>query len=240
MLRVVTASGSADVGGVVRVVEIEFEEGMTDLYRRLLLSIKSLAFDWIGERAGNVPASFSGAVTDTYVGDFDSFLSYYKLSMALCELFHRREGPLTPTRMIRPNALVTLNAVKGGTEEYSRALLDLMTDVVRIHPLVFVLLRMVMTQTLNVALAYRMCKLLQRDQAPSRLQELPANLRGYSVPRKSPTKLFSISQFGRQLVDERIGELSRARSVSTSEAISNPSSSSSDLDASTSFKPRYS
>lgn len=82
-----------------------------------------------------------------------------------------RGVPFPPTRMIRPTTLVFWNSLKGGVDEYSRAMQNLTRSNVSENAIVTIITRLLMAQVCNAAVAHRLVKSRQTSVLPPTLVE---------------------------------------------------------------------
>ena len=125
-----------------------------------------------------MPDDFLKLVDANGNGDGEAFLSMHQLWLACNRMIERTAAPLSPARMIRPSALATWNAVKGGTDERSRALLKHFTRLNGAHPLVNIIMRLLMTLTINSAIAWRILEASRSGALPDDWKKLDIVRRG--------------------------------------------------------------
>ena len=75
------------------------------------------------------------------------------------------------------------------------------------HPLVSIILRILMLQTVNAAVVYRLLIARRRGVLVQSPAELSYNQRGYSKARERVAGIFSLKDFGPRLVDDRIAQV---------------------------------
>ena len=105
-------------------------------------------------------------------------------------------------RIIRPKILVMWNAVKGGVDEYSRALRTFAMTNVSENPLVSIIGRMLSTQIPNAALVYRLWVAKETGKICEEVEMIPEHQRSYA---KLPHRLDGVQNAGmlcRRLAEE--------------------------------------
>ena len=199
----VVAKGSRNgVGEIIYAVMLEFAESLRYHYMFVLDSIRASAFTWIGGDALGIPKRYEDLVENTFAADLYSLASFYNLSQAYKALVHRN-GPLPPSRMIRPLLLVYWNTLKGGVDEFSRALKTLAYTNTSENPIVSIIGRLISSQVGNAAIAHRFFIARKRGVLPPLNHEW-CKSQTYKKIRHQVTSCESFGTFARELAREYV------------------------------------
>ena len=207
VLFAVAKGSSMGVGEIIYCVLLEFSESIIACYNYCLSGICKGFFGWIGMNARSIPSVYEGLLADTYAADLYSFASFYNLSEAYKELSLTR-GPLPPARMIRPSGLVFWNLVKGGVDEFSRALKSLCYHNSSENPIVSILGRLLCAQVSNAAIVHWFSIAKARGML-EKFEKDGAIEAGYSSLRHDVARCASFSSFARMLAKEYTDSLQR-------------------------------
>ena len=202
VLFVVAKGSSHGLGEIIYAVLVQFSQCIRTAYLYSIESIRTAAFDWLGDGAKYIPEKYDDLLQGTFATDLTSFASYYNLSLAYKSLVTLK-GPQPPARMIRPTALIHWNVVKGGVDEFSRALKTLAYTNNSENPIVSVIGRLLCSQVHNMAVVIRLSiakrkGYLDNDSNTSRA----AQRLGYSYVRHHVTRCLTFSEFARRLAFE--------------------------------------
>lgn len=184
---------------------LSFSDRLLQAYYFALEGIHHSAFSWIGGSAKDIPVQYDAFLSDSYASDLDSFCSYYSLRASIYNLIEETGHPIPPTNMIRPKPLVFWNAVKGGVDEYSRAMTRITRTNVSENPLVSVIGRLLASQLNNAAVVYRMFLAKQSFIISDLIDESEHNLSYYDL-RKKVTKQQTFNNYSRELAKEWVDE----------------------------------
>lgn len=108
VLFVVAKGSSMGVGEILYIALLQFSEQLRNCYTCSLDCIRTAAFTWIRRDAKLIPKEYDALLSSSHASDLFSFASYYNLSMAYKSLV-AKNGPLPPSRLIRPTMLVYWN-----------------------------------------------------------------------------------------------------------------------------------
>lgn len=101
--------------------------------------VRMTPFIWVGENSKQIPEEYDSLLSNSHA-------SYYNLSMALKQSIAKCKKLFPPARMIRPTSFVFCNSIKGGVDEFSRAMKSFArTNTAEIH-IVSVIKRMATRQ----------------------------------------------------------------------------------------------
>ena len=195
---------AASSSGILYVMRITFEDDVLLAYKNYLKSVTSFAFGWVGKPALQIPDEVVMNVCENDDGTKEeAFFSFYNLCMNLTRYCLSTSKPLPHTLQIRPRLALAWNAVKGGTDEYSRVLSTCRVDINGSHPFVKYTFRFILTQLYNSFLAYRLFHsskdILQKKESVSNVMKKE---NGYWLQRKRNTKFISFKRFLRRFVDD--------------------------------------
>ena len=157
VLYTTAKGGRTTHSSILFVAVLHFSDRLIHNYLYTLDTIHISAFLWIGKDAKQIPNEYDDLVQNTFASDIHSFASYYNMSTSIKKHVIQTGLPITPARMVRPSVLVFWNAVKGGVDEYSRNMTHLTHHNVSQNPLTTVVLRLLMSQIHNAAVAYKLC-----------------------------------------------------------------------------------
>lgn len=104
MFFVVSRGSTIGVGEIIYVAVLEFGTAIIADYTYVIISIRRIAFSWIGRHSEIIPKAYDSLLLNTNATDLFSFCSYYNLSNVYKKLVAQR-GPLPPSRIIRPTSL---------------------------------------------------------------------------------------------------------------------------------------
>ena len=165
--------------GIIYCLRITFNSNVLQSYREYLESVLLNAFNWIGDPAIIVPDDVIATVGEEFDSSKEeSFFSYYNLCMSLTRYCTVTSKPIPYSLQIRPSLALAWNAVKGGTDEYSRVLSHCKVDINGSHPFVKYTFRFILTQLYNSFLSYR---LFESNEQPSLSCEGDAQEREHST-----------------------------------------------------------
>ncbi|CAN8067640.1 unnamed protein product [Agarophyton chilense] len=102
--------------------------------------------------------------------------------------------------MIRPTAFVYWNYLKGGVDEFSRAMTSLCYTNVGENPIVSIIGRLLCAQVNNAAVVHRLCLARQKGHLPMNYEG--AGGRSFRQLRKNVAKCFSFADYARQIAKE--------------------------------------
>ena len=202
MIFIVAKGSRNGVGEIIYAVMLEFTECLRNHYMFVLDCIRVSAFNWIGGDASGIPNRYDVLLEDTFATDLYSLASFYNLSQAYRNLV-QKNGPLPPSRMIRPTLLVYWNTLKGGVDEFSRALKTLAYTNTSENPIVSIVGRLISSQVGNAAIAHRLSIARKREVLPDMNHER-CTIQTYKTLRHQVTSCESFGSFARELAREYV------------------------------------
>eukprot|EP00178_Gracilaria_changii_P016681 TRINITY_DN479_c3_g1_i11.p1 TRINITY_DN479_c3_g1~~TRINITY_DN479_c3_g1_i11.p1 ORF type:complete len:1373 (+),score=138.00 TRINITY_DN479_c3_g1_i11:3191-7309(+) len=209
----VVATGShMGVGTIIYIAWLEFRPSVIANYIYCLMTVRVAAFDWIGDKADKIPKQYDALLLDSYATDLYSFGSFYNLAKAYKQLANDK-GPLPPSRMIRPSALVFWNLLKGGVDEFSRNMKQMCYTNSSENPIVSVIGRLLCSQVANAGVVYRMVKARLSGMLPRNNKQDFETRASYRKLRHSLTKCMTFSSFVKNLAKEVTESLNESRAV---------------------------
>ena len=194
--------GSVAAGGIIYSAVLEFPERLQAPYLFCLDAIRAAEFQWIGKPAENIPREYDDLLKSSNASDLYSFASYYSLGIALRKRIMERKSPLPPARMIRPTILVYWNALKGGVDEYSRAMKTFSRNNACENPIVSVIGRLIFGQINNSGVLQRIVLARAKNRILPNIRDVPGHMRGYVKTRRGVTMCETFGQFVRGLAKE--------------------------------------
>lgn len=164
--------------------------------------IRASAFGWIGRDGTQIPQEYDNVLQSSHRSDLYSYASFYNLCRAYKQLAWT-SGPLPPAKMIRPAALVFWNHLKGGTDEFSRALKSLTYTNTAANPIVSAIGQLLCSQVNNAAVAYRLSCAKSKGYLPTAkaFQDFQMKER-YDILRRDVSRTCSFGDFARTLSKE--------------------------------------
>ena len=161
--------------------------------------VRLFCFNWIGNSAEHIPSAYDELLDDTHATDLFSYASFYNLCTAYKRLAST-VGPLPPAIMIRPSGLVFWNLLKGGVDEFSRALKSLCYTNASENPIESVLGRLLIAQVNHSAVVHRFALAKRRGLLPE-IDEYKNcdRKKGYSALRHDVTRCETFASFAREL-----------------------------------------
>lgn len=209
----VVAKGSRNgVGETIYSVVLEFTGVLRNHYMFVLDCIRVAAFHWIGSVASQIPKRYDDVIENTFAADLDSLASFYSFSQAYKTLVYNN-GPLSPSFMIGPQLLVYWNTLKGGVDEFSRALKTLAYINTSENPIVSIIGRLTSSQVGNAAIAYR-CFIARKCGVLPRINQEMYRYQAYKRMRHQVTSCESFGTFAGELAREYVPKRRTNRHVS--------------------------
>ncbi|CAN8067665.1 unnamed protein product [Agarophyton chilense] len=154
------------IGKVIYVTIIHFHSSVRHNYSYILSVVRVGAFQWVGKDSSNIPKAYDSLLQTSHASDLHSYASYYSLSQAYRSLVALQHGTLPPAQMIHPTAFVYWNYLKGGVDEFSRAMTSLCYTNVDENPIVSNIGRLLCPQVNNAAVVHRLCLARQKRHLP--------------------------------------------------------------------------
>lgn len=181
---------------IIYVLRLRYSEALLSDYRTYMEDVSGCVFSWIGALPKDIPSNVTDIACPEDEGtEVEAFFSYYSLCMSAHRHVAETGTPLEETAQIKPRAALMWNAVKGGTDEFSRALSDLKVEIVGSRPFCKYVLRYALTQIYNSFLCYRLLKFQNSKFGTMEVQS-------YKLNRKRITKQMSFLEYIRRLVDQ--------------------------------------
>lgn len=131
-----------------------------------------------------IPKWHNDLIENTFTADHFSLASFHNLILSVRNLIYKN-GPLPPSRIIRPKILVYWNTLKGGVEEFSRALKTLACTNASEIPIVRIIGRVICSQVGKAIISYIYFYRSEACSAPKR------ETRGLQVPNIQEYQLSS-------------------------------------------------
>ena len=197
VLYIVAKGSSNGVGEILYAALIEFADAATSSHSFWMDSVRLSAFDWVGKHASHIPSEYDILLSGSHSPDLYSLASHYNLCKAY-KMLVDANGPLPPSRMVRPTLLVYWNALKGGVDEFSWALKSLAYTNSSENPIVGVIGRPICGQVCNAAIVHRIA--IARTKGYLLNSEEHATAKdGYKNTRHRVTSCASFGAFARCL-----------------------------------------
>ncbi|CAN8073937.1 unnamed protein product [Agarophyton chilense] len=171
VMFVLTKGSNCGVGQVIYIAILEFHKSLKAMYSYILGSIHVGAFEWVGKGASAITNEYDDLLQTSHASDLHSYASYYSLSQAYKTLA-RNCGTLPPARMIRPTAFVYCNYLKGGVNEFSRAMTSLCYKNSGENPIVSIIGRFLCAQVNNAAVVHCLSVARRKGRLPDQFEEM--------------------------------------------------------------------
>ena len=120
---------------MIYAVLLHISEQLQNYYVMYMDAVRVGVFSAVGREARCIPAEYNSILSARQASDLHTWASIYSLCQAYKDRV-QQHGPLPLSRMIRPIFLVYRNALKGGVDEFSRALTTLAYTNTSAHPIV--------------------------------------------------------------------------------------------------------
>ena len=171
-LFIVAKGSSGRVGEVIHAILLHISEEIRNYYLMYIDAVRVSDSAYVGRETSCIPAEYNSIISASHASDMHTWASVY----SLCQSYKHRvqqHGPLPPSRMIKPIFLLYWSALKGGVDEFSRALTTLAYTNTSEHPIASIIRLLFCAQVAIAAIVHRLG--IPRDE-----EKLPPVMTEYS------------------------------------------------------------